>query len=446
MPVVLGENLTLEENKLSAVYKELYTKLNKAYAWTNTQTTSSNGSAVLIYNNQIYDTKDCDDINLIYSYTSDNGGNKLCIISGKLYYCNNGLLKQIGNKENWKICGESKNSISYYYAIDINNNLFYIDEYENLETQIGNNINWTQLATVNDDGFAIGDGKLYHLYRTEYSQIGDENSWTKIIYAATCYGICNGYVHYITNDQTYPCANVNNIIDISAGYIKSWEPYYSYAGLALGSDGKLYRIGLKNDKSINLDLISNAPSNITKIYVGSATWLIGIIIADGKLYRIYAGDNEDSNNVKINLVDSLHIWSDGVSGYSGEIIAIGDGKLYYNDGGTDLIQIGEDNNYQKIVGACYSEDFAIAWSGNSLSTSYTVYSTKNPHIDDILYQNENLVHYSSCKSINGNTITDEYRTYERDGSRDKSFSSIPPATIHENIKVSDILIATNPNN
>ena len=50
MPVNVDKNLTLNNNTMDASYGELFTKLNKAYAWTHTQSTSSGGTAVILVN------------------------------------------------------------------------------------------------------------------------------------------------------------------------------------------------------------------------------------------------------------------------------------------------------------------------------------------------------------------------------------------------------------
>ena len=92
-----------------------------------------------------------------------------------------------------------------------------------------------------------------------------------------------------------------------------------------------------------------------------------------------------------------------------------------------------DNLFRKL-------NVAKAWT----NSTYTVYTTKNPLVDDKTYSDLNLTESSTITAVasDGLTITDEYRTYDRDTSKDTSFNSIPEATNHETVTVADILRAT----
>lgn len=443
MPVVLGENLTLEENKLSAVYKELYTKLNKAYAWTNTQTTSSGGTAVVLYNGDNLTSIECENINSLGqtkpTNVDNNFYNNYIIINNILYYYHEGQLYNSNENNVKKVfngfsqqgygtgCFFIKNDNTIYHCEFNSSNNFIIQ-------QIETNINWNDIGEMNyaygNKVCAIGNSHLYTINTTVYytlneTLINNSETWDKI---STCYGISNGFLYNIYNNTLDICDNNNNNwIDI-----KSLDNTNST--MSLNSIGEIYKWeGTNKITKLNIN-------NVKTFYPISGNIGACGITNDNKLFYTVISNNIINNDM---------IWSDiSYPSRDNKFYAIGDGKLYkieISNNNFIFTQIGSNTNYVKLQGIY--DGLCIAWTGEATSFSHTVYTTKKPIKNDKTYSNANNEIYSTISSVDNslNTITDEYRTYERDISKDSHFTEIPPASVHEKVSVIDILNATNPN-
>lgn len=99
-----------------------------------------------------------------------------------------------------------------------------------------------------------------------------------------------------------------------------------------------------------------------------------------------------------------------------------------------------------VLDATYNELFtklnvAYAWT----NSTYTVYTTKTQTVGNNIYSDTDLTVYSQITEKSSTTITDQYRTYTRDSSKDSNFTAIPPETANETISTIDFLRITNPN-
>lgn len=454
MPVAIGNELKLQDNKVSAEYGELFRKLNVAKAWTNTTTTESGGTVtVLNGDGNVITNIECG-YNDWCATKYTNGGSQTCVISGKLYRVYNGSMNQIGDKTDWLCCSSIKynnTSMEYLHAIDKTNKLYYFSQVTtsgtyNSMTEIGSGIKWTNLSCDENTGVGIGDDKIYKITSTTVEQIGQEIGWTKLssLYSNTMIGLCNGYVYWIDiNNKTTTLMNANNnFVDISSGY-----PYVGSisCAFALNTFGELYY------KPANQTTLSKFDFDSKIIQISDGTFRqadISFITEDNKLYYSISSSSELSNNYIYELGSGIH-WTYTLSGYDNHrILAIGDGKLYKivpNTSGGELTQIGTTTGYKKVDGDIYTitqNSIALAWTGNATHTETTVYTTQNPIANDKAYSDTNLTEYSTVQSCTGSTITDNYRTYQADIAKNSSFTKIPPATIHETVKAIDILRAT----
>ena len=230
----------------------------------------------------------------------------------------------------------------------------------------------------------------------------------------------------------------------SGSPFSSFQPQCSL--YALNSNGELYW----NDADNHLVKSNFNHGTIKYIYNGVGT--NGgqgngcVITTDGKLY--YQKTRNSMTTDWVELGAGIN-WTKAISGTgNGIIIAIGNGKLYKiipNTSGGDITQLGTSSGYKKIMGNIVSgtgNEVVLAWTGNATETSTTVYTTSNPIANDRTYSDTNLTEYSIVQSCNGTTLTDNYRTYELDISKNSHFNGIPPATAHETVKAIDILRAT----
>ena len=208
--------------------------------------------------------------------------------------------------------------------------------------------------------------------------------------------------------------------------------------IVLNSIGELYNVTYQgNIKKIDAsDVKYYAPLSV---YTDSGFLYVN---NNGELFYI-----ESSYTTKVKLTTNVSKWSYIVASYANTssnytFYGIGDKKLYkgvISGSNVTLTQIGTETNYCKLVGGVQS---AIGWTGSATSVSHTVYTTAHPQSGDKTYSDTNLTEYSTISSVSGTTITDQYRTYNMDVSKNGSFTSIPPASIHETVTVADILRAT----
>lgn len=448
MPVSIGSELKLENNKVNAYYDNLFRKLNVAKAWTNTQTTESGGTVTVMYADGVEITNIESGYNDWFTSNGQNEGNEMNIIGGKLYRIHNGTMCQVGDKTNWKCCSEHSYpsaNIGSVYAIDKSNKLFLFDSvkadgtYTSM-TEVGSGIVWTEMNQYAFPAYAVGDGKLYKCTSGGViTEISSETGWTKISgYSIAC-GICNGYAYKISDTSVQLISTNNDFIDISSPY-----PYESYKGsiIALNSSGELY---WDVEGSYNLEKSNFNHGKIKQMSNGStASSDISVVTEDGKLYYT------NSNGSWYELGSGIN-WTYTCSGYNNyRILAIGNGKLYKitpsTSGGT-LTQIGSATGYKKVLGDIGTSSYniiqvSLAWTGNATNTETTVYTTAHPQVGDKVYSDTNLTEYSTITAVSGTTITDQYRTYNMDVAKNSSFTNIPPATVHESVTVADILRAT----
>lgn len=459
MPVNVDKNLTLKNNTMDASYGELFKKLNVAYGWTNTQTTSSGGTAVLFnYNNDIITNIECDDINKCILGTSygTESNRYTYIINGKLYVWLNSSMMQIGEKTNYRCVGYRMNNISY--AIDTDNKLWYIDAPipgTVTETQIGESTTWEKMSLSYYTFTGLNDGKIYST--TSISSKNVEQRFTDLTNVTDIkafsavgnpipYGICinNGILYKLLNNGTY------SILDSTKKWTHIYPTYeinYSYIENSLGEVYSYYYSDSGSEKFYNTTM-----KNCKYICHNDYTYCTAIT-NDNKLLLGY---NFTSDTPQIRDISNGMEWTSIISNGGTKIWAIGDGKLYciqitYYDNDSKrtvtYTQLGTESNYQKVEGSASTAglNILLAWTGDATTVSHTVLTTKSPQANDKTYIDEDLTIYSTVQSVSGTTITDGYRTYDRDASKDTSFTAIPPATIHETVSTVDFLRITNPN-
>jgi len=459
MPISIGSNLEIKNNEMNATQAELFKKLNVAKAWTNTQTSSSGGTAVILVNNgDVLTTMVCNDINKCkWCHNCLPNGNyegTAVIIDGKIYNYSNNTMNLIGTKSDYNVIMYA-NDINKYFAIDDSGNLWYINCSNNTETLISNSGKWTDLGLSGGIlFFGINDGKLYkftsNMAPTQICQSLTNIMKLDIYYSAdNIYGLCinNGYLYHFINNEEVMIGSNNNWTDTSVN-VSLW--------FCINNDGELFLY----DKSNPSLLLKQNLSNVKKTFgIISSNNINFCLTNDNKLFfgnrlNILNGNNYGSYTDISNGIE----WTDisKMTNKSNYIYATGNNKLYkiyYNAPGNNITytQIGEDENpsYKKVEGVCVNDvenkTLGIAWAGNSISTSHTVYTTKSPQANDKTYRNEELEIYSTVQSVGNETITDEYRTYDRDVSKDTNFTAIPPATLHETVSTIDFLRITNPN-
>ena len=453
MPVVLGENLTLEENKLSAVYKELYTKLNKAYAWTNTQTTSSGGTAVVLCNGGIISSLESQG-NIKFSTINNNYNGHSVLIDGKYYTINEGNFQRLTDKENLQQIYTGYQYITYcsdnekIYKSQNQDFQEYFDV-ENIQKIIGSG-NWGY------DVIYIKEGKIYYKNINKFPEFdncydGTLSGWQDgNDYKLSGFIINDGYLYKIYEDNAELLSNNNNWVKI----IYSIPDYYNVNhAYVFNSDNEIYFYNGNNSTFTKIQL----PSNNIIIKKFQPTVLLS---TSGKIYERY-----DNVSTSWKEISNGYIWSDISNFYtnyeSGYGYGISDNKLYlirydFNNGNNNITftQLGTESGYTKIDGDCeitnsISDNYkcAIAYTGESTTVNNTIYTTKKPQISDSAYINPNdFNNHTIISNVTTSTITDQYRTYTRDPARDSRFENIPPATAHETVSVIDILAATNPNN
>ena len=425
MPVKIGDNLTLEDNKLSAVYKELYTKLNKAYAWTHTETTSSNATIAFIKPSvqDIYNILPLSSYDKFYiSRGSDNGRwgtSSYYIIDGKLY---KGLTPtQVGTDTDYKECQDS-------YAITTDGKLWYINN-NGSRTQIGTDTWLCFSPTLCDADEIYGITTSGYLYLISYmnpTQVGNSNGWTYIYTEHTPFkGICNGYIYTVDrNNCTLVSSALNNCVKIIND-----DSYFT----VLTSDNKLY-----SDDDLTTPKLTNVKDFFPAFGDGGYNYAI---TNDGKLYR------NTGNSGNYRLIEGTMNWTCAIGHNSSQYAwGIADGKLYSFQTGTSpttFTQIGTETTYKYLNG---NMQLMLATLGEGTTISHTVYTTKHPLVGDNTYLNESLKIYSKIIESRGNIITDMYGSYVRDGLKDSHFIHIPGETMHETLSVIDILQATKPNN
>lgn len=432
MPVVIGDELKISNNRLNAYYDNLFRKLNVAKAWTNTTTTESGGTvSVINESNGIITNIECDYNNFYvdkYGYA--------CVINGKIYIINNGQLTQIGSKSDWIKCGGYYYAIvDYFYGIDSSNKLYKIST-SGSYTEIGSNIYWTDVCL----GLAIGNGKLYKVDDT-VTQLGSNSGWTKIIGNFYCgYGLCNGYVYYISSDTLTLMDTNDNYVDISSDS-PSTSSSETLSLYALNSSGELYWNNTYNK------LVKSNFNNGTIKHISNGSSANGdgcVVTTDGKLYK---QKSPSSSTTQWEEIGSGIIWTSAISGKDNDVIlAIGGGKLY-SISGNQLTQLGSASGYKKLFGYNLFGDTSnrgvqLAWTGSATQTETTIYTTSNPQSGDKAYSDVNLTEYSTVQSCDGTTIADNFRTYVADTAKNGSFTSIPPAAAHETLKAIDLLRAT----
>lgn len=461
MPVNVDNNLTLKNNTIDATYGELFKKLNVAYGWTHTQTTSSGGTAVVLVNDgDILTTEECNDINQCNIGHGIMWNSSSCVVSavinGKIYYYNNNTWTQLGTKTDYVIvtgCCSYNHVYAYCNAIDSSGKLWYVTSTS--ETQVGSDTSWTSLGYTQSSYLptcGLNNGKIYYVDGSNtptqaYTNLTNVTNLTALGYSNYVYGYCinNGYLYFLNNTTATLIGNENNWKDIYP-----WNILSPYVALINGNNELFYSNGVNAYKQ-NVTNIKKA----SLAYNGSGVYCL---TNDNKLYfgtnltTIY-GNNYGNY---IDISNDIE-WSDisSVGGYTYNVYAIGDDKLYKikkTNSSLNLptyTQIGTESNYKKVEGYYPGSSSAyyigLAWTGDATTVSHTVLTTKEPQANDAAYIDEDLNQYSTVKTTTGTTITDQYRTYDRDVSKDTSFTAIPPATVHETVSTIDFLRITNPN-
>jgi len=493
MPVKIGDNLTLEDNKLSAVYKELYTKLNRAYAWTNTIDLSSGGSAICI-NGLSSSTSP----NIITSLSINSGDNISIsdykhtetsvsifgiIINGEIYYrpTIDSFIK-IGNNNNYiKLAATgnvSSTSGNYHiYAINSNGELYDINYNKSTstwsETQIGSDTDWNSFCGISGDYVGIlKNKKLYTLHNgtptlnTTYQNY----NFDKLICMGSSSGTLPTGSIALMNNNLYcfktSFQQLGNVQIKDFDHVLAYSPTYCTCA-ALDVDDNWYIVTFDKTSSsdnkfekIGSDLLKCKIVNTFFSYSYTDMNILKIT-SDYKLY--YGGGNLASLN---QICPSIR-WKDAIGTYiyakrpGYPLYAIStEGELYLISNSTTATKISDSTGFQKLIGFCCNSTTPSFGTGLILALNYgdegqiksTLYTTKNPIVNDYAYvDNVGNYTYSIDNSIitnvnSNNSITVNNKIYNRDMSKDSSFTFTPSATIRDTITVAEILAATNPNN
>jgi len=430
MPVAIGNELKLENNKVNAEYGELFRKLNVAKAWTNTTTTESGGTVTVLDENNVLDN-----ISSGYDNFYSPTWSSIFIINGNLCRDYNNTITVFESTMNWKYCCRHfyVNNIDCIYAIDSSNDLYLFEgvgtngTYTS-KTKITGASNWSFITT----GYGIANGKLYKMSGgTSITRVGSDDGWSKLSQPyGKYYGICNGIVYDLNDTTAIALSEANNFVDIF-GFANNNE-------YAINSSGELYYI-------LNNTLTKSEFAGVVKQgHAGSAGGIadISIVTTDGKLYY---GKYDDWHQLGSGIN-----WTYTSTGTDCNVIlAIGNGKLYKiipNTSGGEITQIGTSTGYKKILGDIDIGDSnnsaALAWTGNATHTETTIYTTQHPQRLDKTYSDMNLTQYGTVTAYTGSTITSNSKVFDSDIAKNSSFTKIPPATVHETVSVADILRVT----
>ena len=426
MPVKIGDNLTLEDNKLSAVYKELYTKLNRAYAWTNTQSSSSDNSyGIIINDSKTFSTLiDCNQAPVLYCFlaTDNYNGDLYYIIDGKLYKTKN--ITQVGDRVTYKKCTQT-------VAIDFDGNT-----YDASNGNIINNGLLIDYIPEVDGSQRYGITKDGYLYRnigsTSPVKYSNLQGWSFITQDySNGAGICDGKLYYLSSPEAIKYTNISNFVECYNDDSNCW---------GITTTGEIY---YSNLSTTNISSATPLLSNVKKFfYKGQGGGYAAT--NDNNLYYVSA-----SSAIKINSASGLNFSK--IAGGSSYTYGIANNKLYYITS-SSVEEIMSNNHYIDIVGAYAktpSSHFYIVSMGNYVSSTETRYTVKNPTINDTLYQ-DTIPSQNNIEKIisasNSQLVSNSYnKVYNRNPYLDKSFTGIPSETQSRTVSAIDLLIATNPN-
>lgn len=425
MPVAIGNELKLEDNKVNAEYGELFRKLNVAKAWTNITTTESGGTVTVI----VGDAEILDNIQCGYNDWYVTQWSTTCVIDGKLYKMHNSL-NQIGDQSNWKMCTRVRDG--NMYAINSSGELYYFTGVGNdgtytSTTKITASNNWATVCT----NYGISNGKLYKLNESSVTQIGDLTGWEKISIesAGDALGICDGCVYSISGTTATALSANNDFVDVIN--------FNHREGYAINSSGELYRQSESGFTKTTFEGVVKQISMCATASTDDST----LVTADGKLYY-------GSNDTWYELGSGKN-WTWTCTGRDGtNILAIGDNKLWKiipsQSGGT-ITQVGSSSGYKKVFGGieiALTNGITLAWTGNATHLETTIYTTQHPKTSDKTYSDLNLTQYGTVTAYTGSSITSNSKVFDSDISKNGSFTAIPAATVHETVSVADILRAT----
>lgn len=453
MPVTLGKNLEIKDNVINAKYTELFNKLNKAYAWKNTEETSAGGTAVVLYRGEIMTTMQAPNSSKCHIGHTQNTNHEPSlrfhtIINGCIYTRYNGSFIQLGTKSDYKEVtpyGYELTTTDKCYAIDTSGKLWYVNG--STETQIGTDTTWESLGDGSYHGYGccgINNGKIYTFNETtikgqSYTSL---TQCTKLCAYSTNnnsvdgYTLCNGYLYRLINNTSTMIGSSNNWVKLDLRGSRD-------NCMALNTLGELYYCS-------NTTVYKQNVENVIDFSFEPAV----CITSNNDMY--FSSNYTSASNTWTKVFPDVS-WTNVVSqSYSPStstinIYAIGDGKLYGIKGNslTTFVatQIGTESGYTKLEGGIgsYSNSnsmaLALAWTGVSTKVDHIIYTTKTPQVNDKVYKDENLTIYSTVTSKTNTSVTDEFRTYNRDVANDKSFTGIPGETMHETVSVIDILRA-----
>ena len=425
MPVNVDNNLIIKNNSLEATYNELFDKLNVAYAWTHTQSTSSGGTAVLLTrgSTDILHAVECSDfMNSSIGEGADSGSypSNLYIIDGKLYY--NTSLTQIGTSTNWK-------ETNGYYIINDIGELWVLNTSNYTLTQKHTDKTWVKLSKTHGKSYAIdSDGYLYNVNSTTLTPVGNIAGWTDIsteYMNSNVAGICNGKVYSIADNNSITLLDTQR-----SNYIHVINDDSTVG--ALTADGEVY----VNTKGYETPLMTNVKGIYRSVASGSLP--LYLITNDNKLHFW-------ANNVIHHIRPDME-WSCVIGQNTNNFYGISDGKLYYviNPTSTPILtQIGTGTEYKTVDG---NASLILATAGENMVVTHTILTTKTPQQYDNTYIDRDLTKYSIVQSATAIAVTDQYRTYNRDISKDSTFTAIPPATMHETVSTVDFLRVTKSDN
>ena len=431
MPVKIGDNLQLNNNNLSALYNELYNKLNKAYAWEHTDIISSNYSAIMMKNSgNIMNIQAIKEYNT-EPYLYDSGGSDsylgYMIINGEAY--DNTLNKIGGSKSNYK-------EITKYYILDEDG---YI--YDTSGNKINNNIIINKISLRSGTmGMGITSSGQLYLNITNTSPTlydGGSTGWTECCneYSGTYYALQNGVIYCVVNQTkkiVFP--NVNNFVK-----------FYSNDNYVVGltDDGKVYYTTNGNVSTPNYNLCYD---NIMTIFpTNSGDNFIGMTY-DGELYYC---------PVSLSTVNPVFITS-GINftsmtkSNSENFYGIGDNKLYYirvNSSSSSITLLDKNHYYIKIIG---NETYQVA---SRIETEPVIgdkkirYTCKYSEIGDKLYVDTIPSSYETILDKTSTTLLSSGYglTYTRDVTLDSSFEKVLEDYRGKTLTVDDFLRITNPN-
>jgi len=487
MPIVTNQNLILDDNRLSAVYKELFNKLNKACAWSTSENASIEGTAHIFKGITPTSVSEiaCNDMESIIPLkpnqwnSESNPHRNGLIINNKIYYYNGSILTQIGVRDDYIVytssssgSGNGNSALTTGYGLTKSGLLVYINN--GSESLVSRNCSGLDNFGSDGTGF-IKEGEIYTIRSSTITNMNTGKSDWKKIYCgykhfgnATYFG---GLAIDENNDLYCFKGNSNPIkIDIDNNWKEVIPIKYGHSGNyahALTNSGNLYYIFQTDVASTD---IANVQYNFTLIGSNVKKVHSSYCYKNYQYTQTYSiGMSYDNELIYFNN-QGFHIYPD---------IIVDDVLFAHPNNGNDrgfvlqhgkLLKLSIDSNYRatlsdvnnytnyiKLIGyATYNSSSSptdlnylfCGFRGNQQDKKEKtiVYTVENPSIGNNLYLDNSLT--TANKTIINSTettVTDNNGVvYTRDAAYDTYFENIPIETKTKNLTISDILKATSP--